>query len=186
MPTETTDILLRLDRDHRQVEELLARFAAEPRDRWGQSFCELTNLLVRHEVAEEEVVYPSLARAAADAKGIVEARIGEQAEAEELLARMEKMEPESDEFAGALAKLRAAVLSHAEREEETVFPLLRQYEDVEQRSALAGRYERALAAAPTHPHPHAPDTPPGNLLMGPVAAVLDRVRDAVRQATTDR
>lgn len=67
-----------------------------------------------------------------------------------------------------------------------MFPLLRQYEDIDTRRALARRYERALAAAPTHPHPHAPDTPPGNLLLGPIAAVLDRVRDAVRQANADR
>lgn len=185
MAIQTTDIVLSLDRDHRQIEDHLDRFAAEPRDRWGEAFCELTELLVRHEVAEEETVYPGLRRASSDTEGIVDARIAEQSEAEELLSQMEKMETTSAEFADAFARLRAAVLSHAQREEESVFPLLRQYLDLEERSAMAGRYERALAAAPTHPHPHAPDTPPGNLLLGPVAAVLDRVRDAVRQATAD-
>lgn len=182
MVIETVDIVVLLDRDHRQVEEHLARFATTAPDRWADAFCELTELLVRHEVAEEEVVYPTLRRSAAGAEGIVAARIGEQSEAEELLAHMEKLEATSTEFADALARLRSAVLSHAQREEETVFPLLRQYEDVEERSAMARRYERAMAAAPTHPHPHAPDTPPGNLLLGPVAAVLDHVRDAVRRA----
>ncbi|MHB1585046.1 MAG: NAD-dependent epimerase/dehydratase family protein [Acidimicrobiales bacterium] len=35
------------------------------------------------------------------------------------------------------------------------------------------------------PHPHAPDTPPGNLLVGPAAALIDRVRDAFRSLTNE-
>jgi hypothetical protein len=37
--------------------------------------------------------------------------------------------------------------------------------------------------APTHPHPNAPDTPPGNMVLGPVAALADRFRDAMRKAS---
>jgi hypothetical protein len=42
----------------------------------------------------------------------------------------------------------------------------------------------AKSTAPTRPHPHAPAAPPGNLLAGPVAAVVDRVRDVVSDRTT--
>jgi hypothetical protein len=45
---------------------------------------------------------------------------------------------------------------------------------------LGERYKQAKAAAPTHPHPHAPDTPPANVVSGPVTALADRVRDAIR------
>jgi hypothetical protein len=45
---------------------------------------------------------------------------------------------------------------------------------------MAIYYERAQQTAPTHPHPHAPDTPPGNLIVGSMTAVTDRVRDALR------
>ena len=37
----------------------------------------------------------------------------------------------------------------------------------------------AKAVAPTHPHPRAPDTPPGNLVVGTAAGVVDRVTDTV-------
>jgi len=37
--------------------------------------------------------------------------------------------------------------------------------------------------APTHPHPNAPDTPPGNMVLGAVAALADRFRDAMRKAS---
>ena len=46
------------------------------------------------------------------------------------------------------------------------------------RIELGKRYVKAKEAAPTHPHPHAPDSPPGNVVLGPVAALVDRVRDA--------
>ncbi len=39
---------------------------------------------------------------------------------------------------------------------------------------------KAKGLAPTHPHPHAPNTPPGNIVGGAAAAV-DKVRDAVRR-----
>ena len=45
---------------------------------------------------------------------------------------------------------------------------------------MGERYERAKASAPTHPHPHAPNTPPGNVVLGPIAALADRIRDAAR------
>lgn len=40
--------------------------------------------------------------------------------------------------------------------------------------------EKAKALAPTRPHPRAPDQPPGNLVAGTMAAVMDRARDMVR------
>jgi hypothetical protein len=37
----------------------------------------------------------------------------------------------------------------------------------------------AKKAAPTRPHPKAPATPPGNIVVGATAAMVDKVRDAV-------
>ena len=42
--------------------------------------------------------------------------------------------------------------------------------------------EMAKRAAPTRPHPLAPDTPPANLVAGAVSAVMDIGRDALRAA----
>jgi hypothetical protein len=34
--------------------------------------------------------------------------------------------------------------------------------------------------APTHPHPMAPDTPPGNVVSGALAKIIDSGKDLVR------
>jgi hemerythrin superfamily protein len=173
------DIVNLLKSDHLAAKALLQQFDTPAQSR-EEYFCEVVQTLVGHEVAEELVVYPALRR---DPGGdsVAQARLAEQSEAEELLSDMESDDPASAEFSQKFIKLRDAVLAHAEAEEVTVFPLLEQSTTADQRAELGARYAKAKDRAPTHPHPHAPDTPPGNKLLGPVAALFDRVRDAVHQ-----
>lgn len=180
--TQSTDDVVRLlKEDHRQVEVMLGRFdtigAAERED----YFCNLTHELVRHEVAEETVVYPAV-RKVPGGDQVADARIAEQSDAEELLAKMEKLDPKSAEFASDFATLKAAVLAHATAEEQTAFAMLDADVAPDKRRELGQRYVKAKEAAPTHPHPHAPDTPPGNTVLGPVAALVDKIRDAAKSA----
>lgn len=168
--------------DHRKVEQLLGRFDAVPSSQRGDYFCEVVHDLVQHEVAEELVVYPALRSDAPNGGAQADARISEQSKAEEMLDAMESMDPSSDEFPSHFLALRKAVLDHAEAEETQTFPLLQQSEDSSKLIDMGTRYERAKASAPTHPHPHAPDTPPGNKMLGPIAALLDRTRDAMSRA----
>jgi hemerythrin superfamily protein len=177
----TTDVVELLLADHEEAKVLLRRFEGIAPTERASYFCEVVTELVRHEVAEEQVVYPII-RHAPGGDEEADTRIAEQAKAEELLADMEKLEASSTEFATHFTSLRQAVLAHASSEEATTFPLLREMEDTESRVALGGRYEHAKSKAPTHPHPHAPDTPPGNMILGPVAALFDKARDAVRDA----
>jgi hemerythrin superfamily protein len=178
----TTDIVQLLLVDHRQAEELLARFdGLRPEDR-APYFGQVVTELVRHEVAEEHVVYPIIRRGTPGGEAEANARIAEESQAEALLAGMEKLDATSAEFATKFVALRQAVLAHASSEESTTFPLLAELEDAESRVALGGRYEHAKSVAPTHPHPHAPHSPPGNLVLDPVAAPFDRARNAVKGA----
>ena len=174
------DILLLLHEDHRQVEMLLAEFDTVPMGRRNELFWRLVNELVRHEVAEEVVVYPALRKLAGGAE-VADARLAEQAIAEQKLAGMEWLDAESEEFDRQALTLRSAVLSHARAEEASVFEILRADVPKVQRFEMGARYVKAKAAAPTHPHPHAPDRPPGNVVLGPVAALLDKIRDRARQ-----
>lgn len=171
------DILDLLEEDHHLVEKRLEELSAAGPETRGELFWKLTNDLVRHEVAEEVVFYPAL-RQLPGGDAIADPRIGEQSEAEKQLAKMEKLDAQAPEFLRELASLKAAVLDHAKAEEETAFMMLRGAVPVDQRAELGQRYLKAKAVAPTHPHPHAPDSPPGNVVLGPVAALLDRVRDA--------
>lgn len=171
------DVVRLLEEDHQLVQSRLESLSAAPADGRGELFWKLTNDLVRHEVAEEVVVYPAL-RDIPGGNAVADARIAEQSEAEEKLAQMEKMDASSAEFASEVAGLKSAVLEHAKAEEETAFAMLLSALGPEQRIEMGQRYVKAKDAAPTHPHPHAPDTPPGNVVMGPLAALVDRVRDA--------
>lgn len=98
------------------------------------------------------------------------------------MADLEHLDPGSAEFTETFRKLRDAVLAHAQAEETTAFPLLEQTTTAQHRQALGDRYEKTKDSAPSHPHPHAPDTLPGNRVLGPIAALFDRARDAVQRA----
>jgi hypothetical protein len=63
-----------------------------------------------------------------------------------------------------------------------IFPLLRALEGDEKLLEMGAKYERAKSNAPTHPHPHAPNTPPGNKILGPIAALFDKARDVARKS----
>jgi hemerythrin superfamily protein len=164
--------------DHRSAQQKLEAFPASSENRMDL-FRALAAELVRHEVAEELVVYPAL-RKLPGGNARAEARLFEQAAAEKRLARMERLDAAYPEFMGEFAQLRSEVLAHAQHEEAEVFPLLNAGYDGATLVDLGRKYLRAKHTAPTHPHPHAPDTPPANKLAGPVAALIDRLRDAAR------
>jgi iron-sulfur cluster repair protein YtfE (RIC family) len=143
-------------------------------------FQQLVSELVRHEVAEEEILRPVSKRDAG--KAIANARIKEESQAEQLLKEMERLDPDSAEFSSKLAKLRREVERHAEAEETKEFPRVAKKESPEVLKQMGRAYEAAKRAAPTRPHPSTPNTATANLLVGPFAVVMDKARDAVRDA----
>lgn len=177
-----SDILAVLQSDHDEVRALFSRLESTPIDQRGDLFSEIVNELARHETAEEMIVYPTLRDAAPQGDQVADARLAEEQEGEELLAAMEDMDPTSDEFLKSFRKLREEVEEHASHEEREVFPRLREYCDLEQLDSLGERFNMAKKTGPTHPHPEAPNRPPGLMALGPVASVFDRARDAARKA----
>lgn len=175
------DVLNLLKRDHQATVLLLGRFEQVPPDERDDYFCEVVHTLVGHEVAEEMVVYPPVHDEGQRGQVIADARLHEQAKAEKLLAEMESDDPASQEFAQKFWTLRDEVMKHAQSEESTAFPLLEMSTSSQQRGDLGERYLKAKEHAPTHPHPHAPNTPPGNTLLGPIAALFDRARDSMHR-----
>ena len=169
-----------LRHDHDEVREMFARLDASTGEERGELFQQLLSELVRHEVAEEEILRPVSKRDAGEA--IANARIKEESQAEELLKQMEKLDPDSAEFTSKLAKLRREVERHAEAEETKEFPRVAEKETTERLQQMGRAYEAAKMAAPTRSHPSTPNTPIANMLVGPFAAVVDRARDAVRGA----
>ncbi|MGA4837538.1 hemerythrin domain-containing protein [Streptomyces sp. G45] len=145
------------------------------------AFRRLVHLLAVHETAEEEVLHP-LARTAFDgAEKVVEARLAEEKEAKELLARLDGMDTDDPKFLPELATLRTEVMRHARAEERYEFIHLRRTASSAQLATMARALEAAEKTAPTHPRPGT-ESATKNALLGPLAAVVDRTRDAVRKA----
>ena len=90
---------------------------------------------------------------------------------------------EPSPFGSKLRVLAENVRRHVAEEETELLPLLERSLDDERRRELGAVLDRAKRAAPTRPHPAAPDTPPGIFVAGAVAAVYDRSRDALRGGT---
>lgn len=178
----TGDVVDLLLAQHHEVRELFSAVQGGAQDRTDAFEC-LVRLLAVHETAEEEVVYPALRSTGDEGERIAEARKAEEAEAKQQLSDLERLGVDGDGFDAQLQTFRTAVLAHAENEEREVFPLLRRSLDADKLSSMRSALEMAEKMAPTHPHPHGPESALGNMVVGPFVAVVDRVRDAIRGAT---
>lgn len=180
-PRATGDVVDLLLEQHREVRELFSRVQVGGPVAIEAFEC-LVRLLAVRETAEEEVVYPALRSLGDEGERAAEARKAEEDEAKKALSDLEKLGVEGQGFASRLQAFRAEVLAHAEAEEREVFPLLRRSLDAEKLESMRTALERAEKLAPTHPHPHAPESGIGNMVAGPFVAIVDRVRDALRGA----
>ena len=182
MAESTTDVVDLIKAQHQQVKSLLTRVAAGSGTGREESFCDLRRMIVVHETAEEEVVYPALRASGAEGQRVAEARTAEEQEGTEVLSKLEKLDTGGTEFTTLFTKFRNAVLQHAEAEEATVLPLLRSTQTPENLHKMASAFELAEKAAPTHAHPHSGTSAVSNLVTGPAVAMMDRVRDALRKS----
>lgn len=180
----TQNVIDHLVEDHNRIKRLFSEFDSADGSRRPELFSTIVAELARHESAEEEVVYPVLRKEVGEGDALADARISEENEAKEALAELEEIGVGNADFDVKFTALRDDVLEHAEREEQDVFPALRAAVSADRLQEMGKWVERAEATAPTHPHPDAPDTPPGIYAAGPVAAVFDRARDAIRKAAS--
>ncbi|GAA4239724.1 hemerythrin domain-containing protein [Actinomadura meridiana] len=145
------------------------------------AFDRLRELLAVHETAEEEVVHPFARRSIRDGADIVDARLEEEHEAKGTLSQLEKLDPDSADFEDMFADFHRDLEAHASHEEKDEFPRLREEATAEQLRSMAKIVRAAEAVAPTHPH-QGVESPAKNMALGPMAAVTDRVRDAIGRA----
>jgi hemerythrin superfamily protein len=178
---EDEDVITFLERQHVEIRALFAQaIDGTDADQRRGSFRDLVRLLAVHETAEEELVHP-YARRVPDGEAVVEARLGEEHRAKELLSTLDRMGPDADGFDTLLLQLRDDVLAHAEHEEREEFPRLRAGLDADLLRKLGGAARVVEAMAPTRPHPGV-QSATANVLLGPPLAVMDRARDLIRTA----
>lgn len=175
---DVVDLLLE---QHAAIERLFLLAAGSTGDDKRDAFNDLVRLLAVHETAEEELVHPLASTLVDGGDALVNDRLAEERQAKKMLAALVDAGPDDEGFDTALLLLRDAVLVHARGEERYEFTQLRQRVPSEQLRALAGLVRAAEAVAPTRPHPGA-ESAIANIALGPALAVIDRLRDLVREA----
>ena len=175
------DVVALLTRQHGDIRNLFDEVERTTGEERRTALRRLVRLLAVHETAEQEVVHPFARRLFEGADEVVRERLAEEEGAKETLAVLDGMDPEAPDFLPTLRALRADVIHHARAEERYEFREIRRYAEPEALAPLAQAVRAAEAMAPTRPHPNVQGAP-ANLLTGPVAALMDRTRDAVRKA----
>jgi hemerythrin superfamily protein len=172
------DIVSFLKQQHKEVKALISTVTSTSGEARAKAFYELRRLLAVHETAEEEVVHPAARRELPDGAAIVEARLREENEAKTALAELEKLDVDSTEFSTKFSTLAKDVIAHAEAEEREEFARLGAQMEPQRLERMRKAVEIAEAVAPTRPHAGV-ESQAANLFVGPFAAMVDRVRDAV-------
>jgi hemerythrin superfamily protein len=179
--TTTPDAIQLLTADHTDVEQLFLQIESSPA---GEAGDDIVGNVVRelsvHAAIEEQVLYPAMRKALPDGETLVQEAIDEHQEVKETLAAIERATTAA-ERRRLLDGLIADVRHHVEEEETELFPKLRASVASQELQDMGTKLAAAKKVAPTHPHPNAPNTPPGNVVAGAAAAVMDRARDALKR-----
>jgi hemerythrin superfamily protein len=175
-----------LKNDHKTVEQLFKRFEkAGPRAAKAKQ--DIVERIVRelsiHAAIEEMVLYPAIREAAEN--GDIDKMVLESLEEHHIVKRvlweLERMSPDDERFDAKVTVLIENVRHHVAEEEEDLFPQVTKVYGRAQLADLGEAMDNLKKTAPTHPHPRSPDEPPGNLVVGAGAALVDRALDAGRK-----
>jgi hemerythrin superfamily protein len=171
------DVVRVLLEQHAQIRELFTQVKNETGEEKKKTFDALRALLAVHETAEELVLRPVTEKVAG--QGVAQARNQEEKEANEVLAQLEKLSLDDADFVTKFAAFEQSVDQHAEAEEHEEFPQILANCDENERKTMGTKVKAAEAMAPTHPHPSVAGNRPAQMLTGPFAGMVDRVRDAL-------
>jgi hemerythrin superfamily protein len=147
-----SDVIDFLIGQHKQIKSLFEQTLSTSGKQRETAFLELRRLLTVHETAEEEVVHPCAKRKLPNGDKIVGARLKEEREAKTVLAELEKLDVDSEEFTRQLCELRKAVIHHAEHEEQDEFAKLEQDLSSDELERMGTAVKKlAESIAPTRP-----------------------------------
>ncbi|MCA1842108.1 MAG: hemerythrin domain-containing protein [Actinobacteria bacterium] len=175
-----------LKQDHRTVEELFKRFESlGPRAYKGKRNVvdRIVAELSVHAVIEEMVLYPAIRAEFGqhDVSDLVLESLEEHHVVKWTLSELDGMDPEAERFDAKVKVLMESVRHHVKEEERDLFPAVSKVFGRTRLEELGETLARAKDGAPTRPHPRSPDEPPGNIVAGAGAAVMDKARDTGRK-----
>lgn len=179
------DLIDHIIADHREADEVFREIDKSDDPEVRRALVEhVITELVRHSVAEEQYLYPTIRKVLSDGDKLADHELAEHAEAEKLMKQIEKTDTNDAKFDELFSKLVDDIRHHIEGEESQLLPKLRDACDSAELQELGEKFERSKKIAPTRPHPTAPDRPPANKILGPGAALIDRMRDALTGRST--
>jgi hemerythrin superfamily protein len=133
------DVVHLITRDHRALEALFEQLRTDKGSR-EDVLEEVAAMLTAHSRAEEDEVYPVLARREPSMKGEVHHGTEEHHQAAELLHQLEASDPKSAEFDALLEEFVQAVMHHVEEEENELLPTLEESVSPEELEELGRRF----------------------------------------------
>lgn len=176
------DAITLLKDDHKSIERLFKKFE-KAGDRAYVEKRTLVDKMIEelsvHAAIEEQVFYPVVRATVDGTEDQTLESLEEHHVVKWLLSELEKMDPEHERFDAKVTVLIESVRHHVEEEESELFPMVREQLGRNDLGEVGDALEAARSAAPTRPHPRSPDTPPGNLVVGTAAGIMDRVGDTV-------
>jgi hemerythrin superfamily protein len=174
------DAITLLKQDHKTVEKLFKQFekATQPAEQRKLARQVVKELSV-HAAIEEMVFYPAVRERVPKVEDTVLESLEEHHVVKWVLSELEDMKPDHERFKAKMTVLIENVRHHVEEEETELFPEVRTVIKRKELGELGDALEKAKKTAPTRPHPRSPDTPPGNLVAAPTAAVVDKVKEKV-------
>jgi hemerythrin-like domain-containing protein len=178
----SADAIALLKDDHRQVEKLFKAFEKTGEKAYRTKAKLVGSIIAElsvHAAIEEQFFYPAVRSQVPAANDDVLEALEEHHVAKWILSELTHMGPESERFDAKVTVLIESVRHHVREEEHELFPEVRSAMSRADLVALGGQLREGKRIAPTRPHPRSPDEPPGNLLVGAVAGVVDRARTAV-------
>jgi hypothetical protein len=135
-------------------------------------------------VAEEMFVYPAMRKHLPDGDEAVEHDTKEHKELEVTMKKLEAVDSADAEFLSLVGELETTLRDHVDDEETGQFPQLRAQIPREDLVQMAAKVEAAKKAAPTRPHPLAPNNQLFHKLVGPGVGLVDRLRDQLTGRNT--
>lgn len=127
--TSTNDVTDVIAPQHEEVKRLLREVSEKAGDARRDAFHRLRLTLALHETAEEQAVHPQAMRQLDGGTSAASDRVEEEEEAGGVIAALEKLDIDSDEFASQFDELFSSVIAHATAEEEHEWPALRELTD---------------------------------------------------------
>ncbi len=183
------DALTLLKQDHQTVEELFQRFEASG-DRAVKAKKAVMDRVIRelsiHGEIEEMFFYPACREKGGELEALILEALEEHHVTKWTLDELQKMPAEHERFVAKATLLIANVRRHVKEEERELFKMVRQAFDRQELVELGELLQQGKKMAPTRPHPRAPDQPPGKMVAGVMAKLVDTGRDIGQELISGR